>query len=391
MTETYIGPMLLRSITFVMPKKILFLTLRTFSFTGGIEKICRSIAKAFYSLENEKQITMQTYSIYDAPSDLDTRYIPETHFKGFNGNRLRFIFQAIFQGLKCDKIILSHINLLPAVYVIKLLAPKSRIILFAHGIELWRPIRNWERRFLLKQCQQIWAVSDYTAKQIERVHKIPASYIRILNNCIDPFFIPPNEFVKPKHLMDHYNLTAEQPVLLTLTRLSSTEAYKGYNHVIECLPTLIKEYPDIKYLIAGKADDIEQERLHKLIAKKKLQNHVLLVGFIPENELSSIFRLADIFIMPSKKEGFGIVFIEAAACGCKIIAGNHDGSPDALLNGRLGKLINPDDTDDMILSISDGLKKPRSKKYALDTQSLSMASFNFNNYIDNIKLLLSCE
>lgn len=348
---------------------------------------------ALYNLEKETDLhlNIKTYSIYDAPYDLDTRYIPETHFKGFNGNRLRFILGAVFYGLRCNKIVLSHINLLPAAYIIKLLSPRSRIILFAHGIELWRPIRNWERRFLLHRCQQIWAVSAYTAKQIELVHKIPASYIKILNNCIDPFFTPPKAFVKPEHLIERYNLKREQPILLTLTRLSSTEAYKGYNHVIECLPSLIKEYPDIKYLIAGKADDIERDRLEKLIIKKKLQNYVVLVGFIPEYELSSIFRLADIFIMPSKKEGFGIVFIEAAACGCKIIAGNHDGSPDALLNGRLGTLINPDDTDDMVSSISGDLKKPRSRKYALLTQSLSLASFNFDTYTQNLKQLLSCE
>jgi phosphatidylinositol alpha-1,6-mannosyltransferase len=375
----------------VKSKKVLFLTLRTFSFTGGIEKICRSVAMAFYNLENERQMTMKTYSIYDEQRDLDTRYIPHHHFKGFNGNKLRFIFQAIFYGIKCDKIILSHVNLLPAAYLIKLFSPKTRIILFAHGIEVWRPIKNWERMFLMRGCQQIWAVSHYTAKQIEEVHKIPQSFIRVLNNCIDPFFVAPKAFIKPEHLLDRYDLSRDQPVLLTLTRLSSTEAYKGYNHVIECLPELIKEYPNIRYLIAGKADDIEKERLEILIAKKQLQDHVLLIGFIPENELSSIFRLADIFIMPSKKEGFGIVFIEAAACGCKIIAGNHDGSPDALLNGKLGMLIDPDNTPEMISSIANGLEKPRSDQYAIATQSLCIANFNFNNYIENIRQLMSCE
>jgi phosphatidylinositol alpha-1,6-mannosyltransferase len=71
-------------------------------------------------------------------------------------------------------------------------------------------------------------------------------------------------------------------------------------------------------------------------------DQVILTGFIDEDELGRPFLLADLFVLPSKKEGFGIVFIEALACGLPVICGNEDGSLDAIRNGELGKAINVD-------------------------------------------------
>ena len=76
-----------------------------------------------------------------------------------------------------------------------------------------------------------------------------------------------------------------------------------------------------------------------------LQQQVIIAGFIPADELAAHFALADLYIMPSHKEGFGIVFIEAMFYGKPVIAGNADGSAEALDNGKLGILINPDDTE----------------------------------------------
>lgn len=69
----------------------------------------------------------------------------------------------------------------------------------------------------------------------------------------------------------------------------------------------------------------------------------MLTGFIPDHELEDHYNLCDVFAMPSKGEGFGIVFLEAMACGKPVLAGNKDGSVDAVLNGELGVLVDPDD------------------------------------------------
>jgi glycosyltransferase involved in cell wall biosynthesis len=78
-----------------------------------------------------------------------------------------------------------------------------------------------------------------------------------------------------------------------------------------------------------------------------VQNTVVLAGFVPDEELCEHYNLCDLFAMPSKAEGFGIVYLEALACGKPALAGNKDGSRDALNDGELGLLVDPDDTEEI--------------------------------------------
>jgi phosphatidyl-myo-inositol dimannoside synthase len=368
-----------------MPK-ILFLTLKTFSLTGGIEKVCRILTRALYDIHT-KSIAVHVASMYDKNSDIDLKYITKKHFKGFSGHQIKFVLSAIIKGMRSDIVILSHINLLFVALVIKAFSPKTRVIIYAHGIEIWRPIKSWKQKFLKNKCE-LWSVSRYTAQKLTEFHQIPSGKIKVIPNCLDPYLEIPIVFNKSAKLLKRYNLTSQQPVLFTLTRLSSTELYKGYDLVIEILPELIKKYPLIHYLLAGKADVKEKERLQELIAKNNLSQYVTLLGFLPDEELSEHFLLADVFVMPSRKEGFGLVFIEAAACGCKVIGGNQDGTTDALLNGQLGTLVDPERKEDIPQAIIQNLEKERSNTSSLAIQSLCLEHFSYQKYLQNIQKLL---
>src|SRR6185437_1267256 len=119
------------------------------------------------------------------------------------------------------------------------------------------------------------------------------------------------------------------------------ERYKGYDKVMEALVLLKTKYPQLRYLLAGNYDDKEKEWVDHLIQQAGLQRQVILPGYIEDDEIPGHFAVSDIYIMPSSGEGFGIVFIEAMYYGLPVIAGNKDGSTDALLNGELGQLVNP--------------------------------------------------
>jgi glycosyltransferase involved in cell wall biosynthesis len=173
-------------------------------------------------------------------------------------------------------------------------------------------------------------------------------------------------------------------VLFTLTRLASTERYKGYNKVMEALVQI--EDPRVKYLIAGKYDAIEKKFIDDLILKLGLQDRVILAGFIPEEEVASHFRLSDVYVMPSMKEGFGIVFIEAMYYQLPVIAGNKDGSVDALLNGELGILVDPQDVEAIKDALESVLLAP---KAYLPNQEVLAQHFSYEAYKYNVNRLLA--
>jgi glycosyltransferase involved in cell wall biosynthesis len=164
---------------------------------------------------------------------------------------------------------------------------------------------------------------------------------------------------------------------MTLTRLAATERYKGYDVVIESLQQLRQTHPSLKYLIVGKYDSKEKSRLDAMIAKAGLEGQVTFAGFVPDEELAAHFNLADIYIMPSEKEGFGIVFIEAMYYNKPVIAGNKDGSVDALLNGRLGLLVNPESLDEVTAAVT---KMAACKEKYLPDQQLLMDNFSYPLY-----------
>jgi phosphatidyl-myo-inositol dimannoside synthase len=333
--------------------KVVFLSLKGFAGIGGIEKVNRLVMRVMTDLLEAKTISqLNSISAYDREPDV--RYIAADNFTGFGGNRLSFSIAAVTAGIKCDIVILSHINLAPVGLAIKALHPSVNMLLIAHGIEIWPEQRFIKKQFLLR-CDRILAISKFTKDAIVDKNNIPAEQITVLHNGIDPFLKVPAHFGKPANLLERYGLKNHDSVLLTLTRMSAFEKFKGYDRVIQAVAQLKSQFPQLRYLLAGKCDEGERKRLEELIRSLGVENQVILTGFVREEELSAHFLLGDIFIMPSKKEGFGIVFIEALACGMTVIAGNKDGSVDAIRYGEWGLLTDPDNTDEIQAAIVKGL------------------------------------
>lgn len=359
-----------------MNHKLLFLTLNTFSATGGIEKVCRAAGKALHESDVENKGVTTVYSLYDETAQIDERYFPVTAFKGFAGNKGSFVFSAVRQGMKSNVVLLSHVNLLPIGYLIKKTSPKTKLVLIAHGIEVWESVAGFKGK-MLNVVDLFLPVSSYTAQKLRTQHKIEADKIKLLNNCLDPFLQTATHPALQNNLCSRYAIGKNDFVLLTVTRLKHSEQYKGYDRVVEALATIKQDIPTVKYIIVGKYDEEEKQRLDNLIAAKGLTNHVVFTGFVNEEELSAHFNIADVYIMPSTGEGFGIVFIEALYYGLPVIAGNVDGSVDALANGEFGVLVNPSNVQEIASAIR---KVCEDKSAYLPNAQAVMNRFGFDAY-----------
>ncbi|WP_183578629.1 glycosyltransferase family 4 protein [Mucilaginibacter sp. X5P1] len=371
-----------------MSKKIMLFSLQTFSTTGGIQKMTRTLAHSLYHAAKENNWDFKMFAAYDADHDLMPQYLPSANFRGFNSNRVSFGLQSLKKAAKADVIILSHINLSFIGVITKIINPKCEVWLIAHGIEVWRPLSKLKKT-LLSKCDKIISVSNFTRQQVINMHNADAAKCLVLNNAIDPFMKLPNTFSKPQHLLARYGLTGNEPLIFTLTRLAASEQYKGHEQVIRAVSNLKNKFPAIKYMLAGQYDTEEGIRIKELIAANNVQEQVILTGFVAEKELSDHFLLADLFVLPSKKEGFGIVFIEALACGLPVICGNADGSIDAIRNGELGKAIDVNNVTELEEAITESLKVPITLQQRENLQQQCLLHFNEQDYMNKLQQLLS--
>jgi glycosyltransferase involved in cell wall biosynthesis len=241
-----------------------------------------------------------------------------------------------------DQIICTHVNFGPAAHLAKrfLGIPFS---LVAHGVDIHDSLP--ERTIAsLRAADRIFAVSRWTRDRVVALGGIDPHRIFIVPNTMDEsrFCVGP----KPAALADRYNIDNDQKIILSVARLDATERYKGYDRLVRCLPRLSEQCGPIHFILVGEGEDKQRaDALAKILGVEK---HLTLAGFVPDEELADHYRLADVFAMPSTGEGFGIVFLEAMSCGTPVIAGNCDGSVDALAEGELGILIDPESVDEIV-------------------------------------------
>ena len=129
----------------------------------------------------------------------------------------------------------------------------------------------------------------------------------------------------------------------------------------------------------GDGDD--RPRLESLAVECGVAENVQFAGSVPPEELPDYFRLADVFVMPSTGEGFGIVFLEAMATGVRVIGGNQDGSADPLADGQLGWAVDPDNERELISAICAAL--------STDSANVDRASrFNHQAFAEHLQALV---
>ena len=344
------------------------------------------MGKALYEYGMENSASVQILSMHDEQAKADGNcYFPSELFDGYAGNKSGFVINTVKKANRADIIILSHINLLMVGWLIKKVNPTAKIILLAHGIEIWSKLHLFKKN-MLSVCDRILSVSRFTADKIMDIHHFAAEKISILNNCIDPFLPMPVVHFSAQNLKEKYGIKTGQTVLLTLTRLSAKDRYKGYDAVLEALLLLKNNHRKIKYILAGGYSASEKIFIDTLIKKYGLVENVVLTGYIPESELTAHFCMADIYVMPSTKEGFGIVFIEAMYYGLPVVAGNQDGSADALLNGELGLLIQPNNAAAITKAVEEMMVN---KEFYKPNHHLLMSNFGYDTYKRKLENFLS--
>jgi glycosyltransferase involved in cell wall biosynthesis len=324
-----------------------------FGGTGGIAKFNRDLLRSL-----AEDPLCQSVDVYPRVIGAELEPVPRKVVFRTDAARgklayVRALIPLMLFGKRVDWVICGHINLVPIAWLVGRLK-RCPVTLVVHGIDAWTPHHDPLVRNMLTSIDRIIAVSEFTVERMRSWSGIPRSRFDVLPNCIelDKFFCRP----RSAGLVERYQL-AGKTVIMTVGRLVSAERSKGFDEVLEAMPLLLRRYSDLHYLIVGNGDDIH--RLKKKVRDLKLVNQVTFTGYIREDEKADHYSLADAYVMPSRGEGFGIVFLEALACGIPVLGSRIDGSQEALLGGHLGCLVDPRDAGDVASGIMRVLSQPK--------------------------------
>jgi glycosyltransferase involved in cell wall biosynthesis len=319
---------------------ILLLSTDSFGGYGGIALYNRDLALALTQLSGAPQVVLLPRIIPNAVEALPAGVtFVEAAARG-QAAYVRELLRAKRQT-PFDLVICSHINLLP----VARLATKHPV-LFVYGIEAWRPLRRMSTP-LIRDCRAIVSISEVTRSRL-------VSW----SHFAGPTFILPNAIraeqygIRPKRadLVGRFGLDGKR-VVLTVGRIDWSERYKGFDEIIEILPSLPG---DVVYLIAGGGGDVP--RLQKKAMDYGVADRVRFTGLFAEEEKADLYNLADVYAMPSRGEGFGFVILEAMASGVPVIVSKHDGGREAILDGKLGTLVDPANPAEIRAAVLDALE-----------------------------------
>ena len=201
----------------------------------------------------------------------------------------------------------------------------------------------------------------------------------VIPNCIDASSFSPGP--KPESLLARYGLHG-RTVMMTLGRLSAQEQYKGHDEILDVLPDLATDIQNLSYLIVGDGDD--RPRLERKADDLGVADRVVFAGYIDESEKADHYRLADAFVMPGRGEGFGIVYLEALACGIPVVASSLDASREAVRDGDLGEVVDPRDREDLKRGIQAALSTEHGVPEGLAYFSLEAFTQRWHALVDRV-------
>jgi glycosyltransferase involved in cell wall biosynthesis len=344
----------------ICPIRPIVLLTDAFGGTGGIAKFNRDLLAALDSMPECRRVDALPRLVEREPEALPAKLA--YRFEAAEGKLAyaRTVLRLVLDGAPADVVFCAHLNLLPLARMVSTVK-RCPLLLIVHGIEAWQPHHSRLVRALVQRADRVVAVSRYTADRLASWTGIPFERICILPNCVDLA-----EFqLRPRNADLARRLDIDgRRVLLTLGRLAATEKLKGFDEVLEILPDLTRLYPDITYLIVGEGDD--RSRLERKARELKGVARVVFTGYVSEEEKRDLYSLADVYVMPSRGEGFGIVLLEAMASGVPAIGSSQDGSREALLDGKLGLLVDPDDRNGLIDAVRSALARPRGRPEGLE-------------------------
>ncbi len=364
---------------------ILSLQSTTFSKYGGIPTYNRLLCRVLNEISNGEECRVLIATDENSDIEAPAREFPQLQIEAFDQNRLALIVKFIKTVLTrpVDLVLLGHVNYAPLGWLLKKLRPQSRYGVMLYGVDAW-PRLPWLKRRALQQADFLISISDYTKRRAVAA-----------NDLGEAVYLLPNALEKVEVDVDQANnrsqgAPAVGTKLLSVCRLEESERYKGVDKVIESLPTVARQVPNVQYVVVGDGTDLERHR--KLAETHGVADRVHFVGFLSNEGLQACYRDCDVFVMPSAGEGFGFVFLEAMKYGKAIVAANSGGAPEVVEDQVTGRLVEYGNEDELAQALIELCLDPeeRARLGAAGYQRLQ-ERFTFAQFKQKLTEILAAE
>lgn len=372
-----------------MKRRVLLGFFTELASVGGLQRAGRHVAAVLTEFASGRDMQSSLLSLNDT-SELQGMSVAGRQFvfTGYAGSKVRFVATAARAAWKkAELIVAAYPDLGPLAPVARGLAPKAKIIVIAHGVDVWEPMSLF-RRLALRKADLVLAPTKHTANQVAVQQGVAEERIRVLPWALDPDFAAANPNMSGSALPQGF---PKGRVILTVGRLSG-DRYKGVDTLITALPRLLTEWPELHLVVAGGGG--EYAWLEQIADGCGVRGHVHFLRGLSDAEIAACYSACEIFAMPSRGEGFGLVYLEAMAFGKPVIGGAHGGAPEVIEDGKTGFLVQHGDADQLATSLQTLLADSAlGRKMGARGRARVQKDFHFDTFARSLKQILSelCE
>jgi glycosyltransferase involved in cell wall biosynthesis len=357
---------------------------------GGVQRASRHVAAVLTEFASSHGMDCRLLSINDSP-ELHRMALGgrEFVFTGSDRSKARFAATAVRAARRKAKLVVAgHPNLGSVVQAMKVLAPDMKSIICTHGVDVWEPLSALRRR-ALRHADLVLAPSRDTAEQVIAQQGVARDRTRVLPWALDPQF---ESFVSAGSRPSLPENFPRGRVILTVGRWLAAERYKGMDTLITALPRLLMGWPELQLVLVGTGDD--RLWLEDFAEKNGVERHVHFLTGLSYSELAACYSACEVFALPSRGEGFGLVYLEAMACGKPVIGGAHGGAPEIIQDGVTGYLVPHGDPIQLATALHAILTDPvHAKEMGARGKARVEREFRFNVFSKSLKKILrdQCE
>lgn len=358
---------------------------------GGVQRAGRHIAAVLAEFARGRNLEYRLLSLNDS-RELHRMNVAgrEFVFTGCERGKLRMgatALRAAWRGARV--VVAAHPHLAPVTRAMRLGRPRLRTVVCTHGIEVWQPLSPLRRR-ALQRADVVLAPSRSTAEHVAAQQQVPRERIRVVPWALDPQF--ETRAVAAAAKVSLPGTFPSGRVILAVGRWLASERYKGMDHLIAVLPRLLHDWTDLELVFVGEGDD--RAWLEHLAAEQGVARHVHFLSGLSQAELSACYAACEIFALPSRGEGFGMVYLEAMSHGKPVIAGAHGGAPEIVEDGVTGYLVPHGDTAQLTTALRALLSEPEhAREMGTRGRKRVEREFRFEGFAKALKRVLreQCE